>query len=531
VDNANRALRSGTDKTLLLLAIALALVTVMVYLPSLRNGYVYYDDSLYITMNRSITHLDLSFVRWAFSTFQYYNWQPLTWISFALDHALWGDDPFGYHLTNAFLHAANTFLVMILVARLFSAAGQRGSIGVYPPERMLITAGTTAFLFGIHPLHVESVAWLGERKDVLYALFYLLALLAYLSYAATSSRDRRFRYYGVCLLLFGCSAMSKAMAVTLPVLMILLDLFPLRRVRGSRKEKLRVLVLEKVPFFLISAVVSVLAFTAQQLGGAVQDLGVITPGERVLAAFRAGYFYLEKTLVPRGLAPFYPTFLPITVEAHDLAVVAAYLAIVVSCFWTARRSWFLVSLWSSYFVTLLPVLGLVKVGSQSAADRYAYLAMLGPLLLIGLAVALTAERLGRRFSRSTGWLFVFCIALTMSVVLSILTIRQISVWKDDVTLWSREVEVYPYSVPLGYIYRADAYFRRGMTEQAVADYSIALQVDPRNSEAYYKRGNLFYITGRMRLAAEDFTQALLFNPDLTEARYYKQLAEKALHPR
>jgi hypothetical protein len=506
----------------------IALLTFAVYVPSLRNGYVYYDDNLYITMNQSITHLDLSFVRWAFTTFQVYNWQPLTWISYALDYALWGRDPFGYHLTNAILHAANTVLVMLLVARLFSAAWRRGSIGAYPSERMLITAGMTGILFGIHPLHVESVAWLGERKDVLYAFFYLLALLSYLSYAVEPSRGRRFRFYIVCLVLFACSAMSKAMAVTLPVLLLLLDLFPLRRLAGSRNEVLKVLVLEKAPFFLISALVSLLAFTAQRLGGAMQTFGVITLGERILAAARAAYFYLEKMLVPKGLAPFYPTFLPITVEAHDLLVLAAYVVIVLSCLWTARRSWFLVSLWSSYFVMLLPVLGLVKVGTQAAADRYAYLAILGPLLLIGLGIAFAAERISKSFSRKRGVLLVLCLGTLLTVLLTALTVRQIRVWKDDITLWNREIEVYPYSVPLGYICRADAYSRRGMTEQAIADYSMALQVDPQNSEAYYKRGKLFYITGKMRLAANDFAQALLFDPDHQEARYYKQVAEEGL---
>ena len=515
------------DKALILLAVTIALLTFAVYVPSLRNGYVYYDDNLYITMNQSITHLDLSFMRWAFTTFQVYNWQPLTWISYALDYALWGMDPFGYHLTNVILHGANAVLVMLLVARLFFVARQRGSIGAYPRERMLITAGITGLLFGIHPLHVESVAWLGERKDVLYAFFYLLALLSYLSYAVATSRGRRFRSYTVCLLLFACSAMSKAMAVTLPALFLLLDLFPLRRITGGRKELLRVLVLEKAPFFLVSALVSLLAFSAQRLGGAMQTFEVITLGERILAAARAGWFYLEKMLIPQGLAPFYPTFLPITIEAHDLLVLAAYMAIVVSCYWAARRS-FLVSLWSSYFVMLLPALGLVKVGTQAAADRYAYLAILGPLLLIGLGIAIAAERISTGFTRSRGVLFALSLGTLLSVLLTTLTVRQISIWKDDITLWNREIEVYPYSVPLGYICRADAYSRRGMTEQAIADYSMAVQVDPQNSEAYYKRGKLFYITGKMRLAANDFTQALVFNPGLPEARYYKQVAEEGL---
>jgi tetratricopeptide (TPR) repeat protein len=202
--------------------------------------------------------------------------------------------------------------------------------------------------------------------------------------------------------------------------------------------------------------------------------------------------------------------------------------IVLSCLWTARRSWFLVSLWSSYFVLLLPALGLVKVGTQAAADRYAYLAILGPLMLIGLGIAFAAERISKRFGRTRGGLFVLCLGMLLSVLLAALTVRQISVWKDDLTLWSREIEVYPYSVPLGYICRADAYSRRGMTEQAITDYSMAVQVDPQNSEAYYKRGKLFYITGRMRLAANDFAQALLYNPDLQEARYYKQAAEEGL---
>src|SRR5512144_1307441 len=224
-----------TPKTKCLMAVSLAMVTLFVYLPALRNEFVgVWDDNIYIVENPHIRSLDAAFFHWAFLDFYASNWHPLTWISLAADYALWGPNPLGYHLTNIILHAFNTLAVVLLVIKLLQTAKERQTgpdLPSFPGERtILLAAGVTGLLFGLHPLHVESVAWVSERKDLLCALFYLLSIITYASYVS----NKTYKTYILTLVFFVLALMSKPMAVTLPVVLLLLDWYPLNRIASFR---------------------------------------------------------------------------------------------------------------------------------------------------------------------------------------------------------------------------------------------------------------------------------------------------------
>ncbi len=241
--------------TVLITALIVAAVTFFVFLPSLQNEFLNWDDNKLITDNYHIRSLDLNTVKWAFTNVGLTTWHPLVFISFAVDHAIWGLDSWGFHLTNNILHSLNALLVFMLVYWLVNIAG-RGNEEEGRNELALVTGVVTALLFGLHPMRVESVAWVTERKDVLYAFFYLLGILAYLGYA--SSERRRIRFYVVSVIFFVMSLMSKPMAVTLPAVLLILDYYPLRRIySGMGMDRIRVVAFEKIPFFLLSVLMSV----------------------------------------------------------------------------------------------------------------------------------------------------------------------------------------------------------------------------------------------------------------------------------
>ncbi|HEY6837179.1 MAG TPA: hypothetical protein VI389_00415, partial [Geobacteraceae bacterium] len=245
-----------TRRTLAIIAAGIALVTFCIYLKTLQNGFLEWDDGTYVTENPHLSTFGPAFLSWAFFGSYAANWHPLTWISHALDYAVWGLDPRGHHLTNVILHAANTMLVTVLAVRLADvAAGREGAAGGAGKEQ-LIAGAVTGLLFGLHPLHVESVAWVAERKDLLCAFFFLASVLAYLAYGrGTASREAaafpRDRMYLASLGLFFLALLSKPMAVSLPLVLLILDGYPLRR------RNPRVLVVEKLPFLALSAASSV----------------------------------------------------------------------------------------------------------------------------------------------------------------------------------------------------------------------------------------------------------------------------------
>ena len=503
-------------------ALLAALITAIVYLPALKNGFVTWDDNEYVYNNLKIGNLDTEFVRWAFTTPQVGMYSPLTLLSLGLDFFLWDLKPSGYHLTNVGLHVLNTFLVVLCIARILQAASQAGYLRPFSPRRMLITAEVTGLLFGIHPLHVESVAWVSERKDVLYTFFFLLSVLSYLRYAAINKRAVPF--YSMALLTFVLSLLSKPMAVTLPAVLIILDVYPLNRLSFSNGlAPVKKVILEKLPFLGLSMVFSVVAVRAQQTVNAMApaEFGAL---ERLLTAARAMFFYLQKFLLPVYLSPFYPLFLPISFTTTDVAVLLVLFGITFFCAkaWRKNRIWMII--WVYYLVSVLPVSGILQVGSQAAADRYAYMPLIGPMVMVGAGVAHLAERIGiHARSRKFGLKLLIAGLVVLSVSMVAITEKQIRVWQDGLTLWRRVFDVYPDGTYAAYLGRAEAYYRAGIFSKAVADYTEAIRLDPSSYGSYCTRGIIYFLTGRNDLALNDFNRTLSIKPGDTEAIYYKSL--------
>ncbi len=546
----------------------LAAAAFLAYLPSLQNGFVsLWDDNAYVCTNLHIRSLNPGFLKWAFFGLHVSNWQPFTWLSYAMDYAIWGPNPAGYHLTNIILHAANTFIAVVLAIRLIEVWEQRPgqpSEGLPAPEMPLFPAGPSfsdgppffngtgklmvggvvGLLFGLHPLHVESVAWVAERKDVLCALFFLLSILAYVKHVGMrfmqsfphpnllppgeGGAKRRVRVipglfrqpagqYLLSLALFALALMSKPMAVSLPLVLLILDWHPLGRIGSFRS--FRAAFVEKLPFIALSGGVSVLTLMAQKKGGSVSTLKGLPLLDRALVAARSLVLYLWKMVFPLNLSPLYPYPKNISfLSASFFLPVLCVLAATVFCLLAAKRQkrlW--LACWGYYVITLLPVIGIVQVGRQSMADRYTYLPGLGPAIAVGVAAAWAWRKAGAlkrgRVLRTSG----AALALAAVISMTYLTGRQIGVWENDLVLWDYVIKKEPGKVPFAYLNRGDVFDLMGKPGKAIADYDRAIALDPFMAEAYNGRGIEFSKTGQSARAITDYARAIALKPGYADA--------------
>jgi len=519
------------------LAASVALITFLVYLKSLQNEFVNWDDAGYVYKNPFIRSFGLSLFKWAFSQFYEANWHPLTWLSHALDYAVWGLNPLGHHLTNTVLHAGTTFLVVVLAVRLVDAAGDLSpahhdsspSAPAGSSKRngewrsSLIAGGVTGLLFGLHPLHVESVAWVAERKDLLCGLFFVLSLLAYTKYAChppgmPSLPKNRFldKRYLVALFCFFLALLSKPMAVSLPAVLLILDWYPLGRMRSFKA--MPSVIVEKIPFIILSLGSSALTIMAQKGAGAMTMIEVIPLSTRLLVAAKALMAYLWKMAVPVHLNPFYayPKDAALFSVEFILPVVCV-LVVTVACIMAAKKQKVWLATWGYYVVTLVPVLGIIQVGAQAMADRYTYIPSLGPFLVIGLVAAWGADKSVILQGRIPMVKVVSIVAaVLLTATLSFLTIRQISVWHNSFALWNYVIKEAP-DVSFAYDQRGKAFNEAARKDMAIEDFSRAISISPRNFEAYSNRGVAYSEVGQFEKALADFDRAIAFKPDFYEA--------------
>jgi len=520
-------------------AALVAVFTIAVYIPALRNDFVNWDDMLYVYENPRIRSLDVSFLTWAFLDFHVSNWHPLTWVSHAVDYALWGLDPAGHHLTSILFHGLNAGILVILAAQLLGAAVSAAT-SYDKGETSLSSAGILAaataagLLFGIHPLHVESVAWISERKDVLGASFFMLSIVAYLRYATLEETragqgaalwmysDRR---YLTSLGFFLLALLSKPMAVTLPVVLLIMDWYPLRR---FGRGKMKPVFIEKIPYAALSLLSSFLTLKAQHSTASVISMTDVSIPSRILMAFKALMLYPVKMILPTGLSPFYPYPRTLSLLTPGcLLPVAIITLITAACVAVSRKQRGYLAIWGYYLVTLLPVLGIVQVGSQAMADRYTYLPSLGPFLLAGIGAASFLKPLKSSLVWRRRGAIAFCLFCVVCIgVLSFATVRQIGVWKNGVVLWSRVIEIDP-GVPMAYARRADAYAAQGRFEDSLRDYTqaITLGLTQFNSEVssyYSSRGTIYAKAGNYHEALKDFSGAIRTSLSPTFDNYYNR---------
>jgi Tfp pilus assembly protein PilF len=532
-----------TEKRTYAVAGIAAIATFAVYLASLQNDFVAeWDDGEYVLNNPHLRSLDLAFLRWAFFDFYASNWHPLTWISHAVDYAIWGLKPFGHHLTNNILHAANAFIVVLFIRRLLEAAQAATTDSGAPPlldERgMLIAGGIGGLLFGLHPVHVESAAWIAERKDLLCGLFFLLSVITYTKYAAGQRSKARGmpskgegghggvgrafftnKHYLAALVFFFLALMSKPMAVSLPVVLLIIDWYPFQRF--DRGPAWRIVVIEKLPFIAGSLVSSVLTVLAQASGGAIVETRVVPLSSRLLVAAQSLIAYLGKIVAPVGLLPFYPYPSHVSLlSPRFLVPLIAVIGTTVWCIMISRKRKLWLSTWGYYVVTLLPVLGIVQVGSQSMADRYTYLPSIAPFLIVAVGAAWGLTRLPAAHRSGTRTVVLAAGAATFVLVsLTYLTVQQVRIWENGYTLWSHVIEHEPRNVPLAYTNLGSVYQKRGQLQDAMANFDRAIALDPNDYMAYINRGVIFDKVGAFGTALESFNTAVALNPSEFTAYY------------
>src|SRR5881296_3519414 len=492
-----------------LVPVLIALVTVAAFLPALQNQFVSWDDDENFLDNPHYRGLGWSPLRWMWTTHQGH-YIPLTWMTLGLDYLLWGMNPFGYHLTSLLLHAANAvaffFVVRRILKRALPSPSERG-------HALAVSAGFAALVFAIHPLRVESVAWVTERRDVLSGLFYLSAILVYLRACERGARGRG--WYWLSVAVFGCALLSKSMVVNLPVVLLILDVYPLRRLGGFVgwwSEPARRIYVEKIPFVLLAAAASAVAVMAQLSKSAMIPVAHLSALGRLAVSAYGLSFYLWKMVVPLNLSPLY--MLPPTVDPEAPPFILSYglvLAITAIVLALRRRMPGLPAAWAAYVVVLLPVLGIFQSGLQIAADRYTYLAGLGWAILAGAGL-LSCWRTSRGSKTGTpAALLVAGVAICVVVGLGVLTWNQVQVWRDSERLWAHALAIDPDSpvAQNNFGYELD---RRGKLAEAIDHYRQALRIKPDYALAHTNWGAALGRQGKPAEAIDHYRQALRIKP-------------------
>ncbi len=481
-----------------LLPVIVALLTVGAFLPALHNGFVSFDDDKNFLLNPHYRGLGLDELRWMFTAFHMGHYIPLTWLTLGLNYILWGMDPAGYLLTNLLLHVATAVAFYFLTIRLLRLAS--GSVG--EDEALWVGAAFAALIFAIHPLRVESVVWITERRDVLSGLFYVLTILAY--FRASDRAGRRAKWYWVSVILFACALLSKSMAVSLPVVLLILDVYPLRRLGGPVgwwSASTRQVYTEKIPFVLLAGVVSAVAFTALSHSPALESLNKWSPIDRLgISGFGLG-FYLWKTVAPLNLSPIYP------LSIKSTTFIFLSLILIVLTFALRHRLPGLLAALLAYVVILLPVIGIFQNGPQIAADRYTYLSCLGWAVLAGASIFYCWRPLVRGRIGLRTFVFINGLAVVVVVGLGGLTWKQTQVWRDSESLWRHTISVVPES-KMGHYNLGNEMVRRGERGEAIKHFRQVLRIKPDFAPAYNNLGVALFKEGKITEAAEHFCQSL-----------------------
>jgi tetratricopeptide (TPR) repeat protein len=475
---------------------ALIALVLLVFAPVRHHEFLFFDDPLLVTQRPEVLRgLTWENVRWAFTNGWGCNWHPITWLSHMLDIQLFGLDAGGHHLTSVLLHAANAVLLFLVLQLMTGQAAPSAFV---------------AALFAVHPLHVESVAWVAERKDVLSAFFWMLTLWAYVGYAR---RPAAARYLAV-LVLFALGLASKPMVVTLPFVLLLLDVWPLGRTALGMR-----LVWEKLPLLALSVVVSVATVFFQQGCRAVSDLDSLPLGLRLENALVSYVAYVAKTLWPAHLAAFYPY--PRSFPAWEVAGAAAVLAGLSLLAWASRRRGYALVGWLWFVGTLVPVIGLVHAGEQALADRFTYVPLVGLLLVVAWGVP----------DLLRGWpprRLVLSIGAALVVAACVVVARaQVAHWRNEATVWAHALDVTAGN-DLAHNNLGMTLMMEGRAEEARAHFAEAVRIRPDNAVAHVNLGWALATQGHPDAALAEYEEALRIDPEQPDAHFNLGLAVEKL---
>ena len=484
----------------LLICLCLLAAIALVYSPVRHFGFINYDDEDYVTANAHVQNgLTLQGLVWAFTTNHASNWHPLTWLSHMLDWQLWKGNAGADHVVNVILHAANTLLLFGLLRRMTGSSWRSGFV---------------AGLFALHPLHVESVAWVSERKDVLSTCFWMLTIGAYVRYV---DQPNRWRYLAT-LGLYALGLMAKPMVVTLPFVLLLLDYWPLGRTQWAKPatgERIQAppsqLLKEKLPFLVLTAMSCAVTYWAQQSGEAVMALTSLPLGRRIGNALLSYVGYMGRTFWPTGLAAYYP--LPTTLSVTSvIAAGAGLVGITATVIRQARRRPWFATGWFWYLGTLVPVIGLVQVGAQSMADRYTYIPLIGLFLMLAWSLPEHAMK------HQIGKVVPCIVAAAALAVCAVMSGIQVRYWKDSETLFRHALSVTRDNW-LAQFNLAQALEKAGKQEEAIEHYQEVLRIKPRDVTARYNLAGTLARLGRVPEAIVQWEEVLLIKPDYAEVHY------------
>jgi len=534
------------EKQILAIYLFLTVITLIAFWQLNQCDFINSDDPEYVTENVYIQNgITMETMRWAFTTDYASNWHPLTWMSHMLDVQLFGLKPRWHHLTNLLFHIANTLLLFFVFHRMTKEPWKSAFVAV---------------LFAIHPIHVESVAWVAERKDVLSTFFWMLTMGAYICYV----EHPRLKNYLAVLIFFALGLMAKPMLVTLPFVLLLLDYWPLQRFervisgqvihtnvnkpvsvtkrkgkssrtrttsRGVELEEKQAdhkyqwalilpLLREKIPLFALAALSCIVTFVAQQKGGAVASLDVLPTGVRIANAFVSYIVYVRKTIWPENLAFLYP-HPGLRPFWQVLGAVLLLVAVTLMIMRTAKRFPCLAMGWLWFAGTLVPVIGIIQVGHQAMADRYTYIPLIGLFIMAAWGI----PELLRNWRRRKEALFTMW-ALILPC-LFIVTWTQVGYWLNSIVLYDHSLKVTSCSDVI-LCSRGVAYGELGNQRQAISDYDCAIEINPKYAKAYSNRGVAYGRLGNHRRAIEDFARAIEINPELALAHNNRGVAYREL---
>lgn len=487
------------------ICLSLFVLAWLVFGQTLTHEFVNYDDQAYVFENAQVTSgLTLHGIVWAFTCAHSFNWHPLTWISHMLDGEFFGLNAGGHHFTSTLLHSVAAVLLFLVLREMTNG---------------LWRSAFVAAIFAVHPLHVESVAWVAERKDVLSAVFFFLTIGAYVRYVRDSSRRR----YLILLLLFALGLMSKPMLVTLPLVLLILDYWPLARcqktdVRGQKSARrsqwsgVRGLVVEKIPLFMLSLASCVVTVVVQKHAIAPVDQLPLAP--RLANAFLSGAIYLRQMFIPLRLTPLYLLSARSTLSGEVLLSIAVLLVISLAAIALRKERPYLLAGWLWYWVMLLPVLGIVQVGSQAHADRYTYLPHIGLYVMLTWTVADLSRSWPRRREILAG------LSGLVVVVLTLLAWKQTSYWRDSESLWRHAITVTPGN-HIAFTNLGDSLLKKDHTDEAIGQYQRALELERADSDAENGLGSAFFRKQQVGQAIDHYEKAIALRPE--DPEYHNNL--------
>ena len=509
--------------------IAIVLITAVAFRGVLHNEFVSWGDETELVNNTRYQGFTQQNLEWMFTSIHMGHWQPLTWLTFALDYSIWGVNARAYHFTSLALHVASSIAAYFLILELLRCADVR-AVGRAQWIALTCAAAAGALLFAVHPLRVEPVAWASERRGVLSGLFYVLCVWCYLRYvahneetAAPAHRDARLpkpdgvlahRFY---LLSIGCLALSllaKEFSISLPIVLLLIDLYPLRRLHNIAGGQIWELVREKIPFFALAAVVAFIAVFSSAKSGVAKSMTDYGLAERLAQCGWGLAFYPIKTLIPVNLSPLYP--IPLNLNPADWRyVISAAAAVGVTIFLIAqRRRWpALLILWACYVVIVLPVLGLTQTGRQIAADRYTYLPGVGLSALLAWALYRAWKPNVPAAARA-----VSAIALVAAIIaLTLGTRQQVTRWRESLSLWTHAHSLYPNDAAINNNLGV-ALGKQEQFEAAASHFLTAIANDPNFIDAHNNFGTIFAMQNRLDEAIQQWNASLQIKPDQPEVQ-------------